>query len=99
MLDYQKQLTEIEKKRNKLNARERIILEKRMHTIGRIAERFNLLKQSDELICGAFAEIEVAINTNSEKLKAWELAGKAFVKHKPSTEPSNKSRSVSVNAT
>lgn len=92
MSDYLKQLEELNtkrkeliEKRHKIDAEEKQILEKRKKSVMRLVEKFHLLRQSDELLCGAFAEIEAAVSSQSEKLKLWTEAGKAFIKpQKPS---------------
>lgn len=93
MSDYQKQLADLERKRktliekrHKIDEEEKQILEKRKHMVARIVERFNILRLSDEVLCGAFAEIEAAADNQSDKLKQWAEAGKAFVKHRQPAE-------------
>lgn len=82
MADYAKRLSDIASKQEKLKAVEQKIIEKRKKAISNYAERFELLIQSDEIICGLFVEAQKAIQEKSEKLKQWEAAGKAFVKQK-----------------
>lgn len=86
MSDYLKRLTELEDKRHKIDKEAYQILKKRKQFVGRIAEKFHLLKQSDELLYGMFAEAEAVINAKSEKVKQWELAGKSFMKTKQPAE-------------
>lgn len=93
MVDYVKHLNELDAKcrqlverRHKLQEEMQHIIEKRKIAAGKLLEHFGLLKQSDELLCGLFAEAEAAIKNQSEKVKQWELAGQAFIKPKKPTE-------------
>lgn len=82
MTDYAKRLSTIAAKEEKLTLEKKRIVEKRKKAISHFAERFELLVQSDEIICGIFAELQKAVQDKSEKLKQWEMTGKEFVKHK-----------------
>lgn len=82
MVDYAKRLAKITAKKAQLELAEQQLLERRKKVIGNFAERLGLLTQSDELIYGLFMEAQKAIDEKSEKIKAWELAGKEHGKQK-----------------
>lgn len=82
MSDYMHRLKKLEEKEKLLLAEKDKIIERRKLAIARFAERFNLLTVGDDVIQGAFSEIQEAVDGKSEKLKEWKTKGESFVKKK-----------------
>jgi len=82
MSNYAGKLSSIEDKMKKLKEEENKLIEKRKTEIGSLAEKFNLLMLSDELIVGIFSEAKDVMSNNNQKLKSWEENGKELLKPK-----------------
>lgn len=82
MSDYAIKLTSLAEKKKKLLEEESRLIEKRKQEIGKIAEKFDLLTISDEVITGLFSEANEAIKENSQKIKQWEFQGAKILKRK-----------------
>ena len=78
MSQYMDALAALKIKKEKLTAREVVLVQKRKSTIGDLAEQFNLLCVSDAIIVGIFSELQKNITNASGKVKEWEQEGARF---------------------
>jgi hypothetical protein len=67
MPDHLKQLTAIQKQREKLHEREATLIEKRKTAIATLAEQFNLLTVDDKILSNYFAHFKEFLNESFPK--------------------------------
>jgi hypothetical protein len=82
MTDYANKLAAIADKEQALQTQKAKLIELRKKEIGELAERFELLGVSDEILHGAFNDIADAIKLRDTRIKNWEDSGERFLKGK-----------------
>lgn len=82
MSDYAEKLAAIAAREQKILEEKTKLIEKRKREIASLAERFNLLAASDELLAGIFIECEKALSANDERVKEIKSLGARFLKSK-----------------
>jgi hypothetical protein len=87
MSDYSNKLSSISEKKLKLIEEEKVLIERRKKEIGQLAQKFDLLTTSDDLIAGLFSLAKKAIAEKSDSVKEWETLGGRFRKRGNKPKP------------
>ncbi len=98
MSDYAAKLSSISEKKLKLIDEERELIEKRKKEIGQLAQKFDLLTVSDDLIAGIFSAANKAILEKADSVKEWETLGGRFRKKAKAAGQAQNKKNVSTSA-
>ena len=96
MSDYATKLSSISEKKLKLIEEEKEIIERRKKEIGQLAQKFDLLTVSDDLIAGLFSFAKKSIADKADCVKEWETLSGRFRKGTKSKE--SKKRKINISA-
>ncbi len=80
MSDYPNKLSSLSSKKLKLIEEEKELIERRKKEIGQLAQKFDLLTVSDDLIAGLFSAAQKSISDKADCVKEWETLGGRFRK-------------------
>lgn len=98
MSDYAAKLSSISEKKLKLIEEEKEIIERRKKEIGQLAQKFDLLTVSDDLIAGLFSSVKKSIADKADCVKEWETLGGRFRKGAKGTKTKTAKQSKSTAA-
>ncbi len=87
MSDYANKLSTLADQEQKLLEKKAKLVEKRKNEIADLAEKYGLLIVSDEVLAGAFSEVEQAIKSDSNRIKEWEKLGGKMFKNRKQNSP------------